>query len=185
VEVEQVFKLPASIQEINGFFFKALTGDPRLVIDFDERMVGREPIQFRSGQLEMELLSGQDIGSPQQQHNLAIRWVVGSNRILLWTMRCVGWCSRDATQFLRRALKETFEIGVFIGGRGPKRFGNSVDCITYFNSVYRIAGKKHEKSDGFVSFSGHEGIYHEGAQDTSLGNCRYMGGFLQSVYSNR
>jgi hypothetical protein len=51
----------------------------------------------------------------------------------LWEMHYQGWYKKAALPFLKEALRENFEKGLFFGGRGPRIYTNSSLKFQYVN----------------------------------------------------
>jgi len=69
--------------------------------------------------------------------------------IPVWMMQYMGEYPSDALPCLKAALRSTYTKGVFVGGRGPKRF--AYHELTYVNNV--------AENSTFNKFSGEEHIF--------------------------
>lgn len=67
----------------------------------------------------------------------------------IWMMFYGGWYDDEGSVLVKRALKQNYENGVFVGGRGPVRFIN--DSFVYENVVQ-------EGLEDFTRFSGRDRV---------------------------
>lgn len=73
---------------------------------------------------------------------------------LVWTMSYQGWYQEEVVPFLKKALRQNYDIGFWNGGRGPSFFAD--DGMTYFNNVNSPNEWKH--------FHGKEMVYDRNGQ---------------------
>ncbi len=91
--------------------------------------------------------------------------IIWQNSIPVWQMNYMGYYKKVAIPFLKRALRENYERGIFHGGRGPKHFQSGE--IEYYNNA---------DASGFERFFGKESIYRNHV--TALGWHQYQGSIL-------
>ncbi|MDO8633415.1 MAG: DUF5680 domain-containing protein [Candidatus Wildermuthbacteria bacterium] len=87
--------------------------------------------------------------------------------IPLWHMQYGGRYPERMIAFLKTALRQTYNAGEFVGGRGPREFSQGGD-------IFYINDPDPEKND-FREFRGEERILEGGAR---VGSHWYRGGLL-------
>lgn len=94
----------------------------------------------------------------------------------IWFMQYAGFYPDETLPCLKAALAKNYRAHVFNGGRGPKLF-------EYFDSDtgvrWRYENQCHDKSEGFLRFSGIEGIT-RGAHAVHCGLHTYSGRWIVS-----
>ncbi len=94
----------------------------------------------------------------------------------VWQMQYDGWYAKEASPFLKKALRVTYAERRFVGGRGPELYTGEDD---FPNLAYLNVALGH-----FQSFSGSEGVRMKiGSTLKSLGEHHYRGGMLWSPRS--
>jgi len=89
----------------------------------------------------------------------------------IWEMQYGGFYPERVIPFLKKALSANYIHQIWIGGRGPK---------VYFDSVYRYRNRPTDMSL-FEEFKGKETIHEQvDGQWTEIGHHYYRGGFLIS-----
>lgn len=96
----------------------------------------------------------------------------------VWLMQYWGQYDKAVIPFLKTVLRENYEQGIFLGGRGPQIKEGEIDgdLFSYYNDV-----DIEEYADDFTRFSGEEEVFlhdKKGRGAVSIGWHRYHGGLL-------
>ena len=97
---------------------------------------------------------------------------ISCDEVAVWYMSYGGQYEKKVIPFLKEALKESYLVSDFVGGRGPKSYPSKelINCgagLSYNNFV--------TKND-FTDFDGEEGIMDE--HGSKLGWHKYFGGMM-------
>jgi len=84
--------------------------------------------------------------------------------IPVWVMTYGGWYEKWAIDFVKKALLEAYQAGIFMGGRGPTKFypGGELIYVNHIglNSFGDFSGLE-RVSGGRKQHPGEEGGYHQ------------------------
>ena len=85
----------------------------------------------------------------------------------VWAMQYMGYYLPEATDFLKEALREAYELKLFVGGRGPREFWGDEGSLLYINEP--------EPDSLFSNFRGKEKILGSEKERRQLGEHYYAG----------
>jgi len=133
------------LARIQAFFFRAMVegwavGGQKIQIP---DMPGYKAIPFRDG--DFFLLDCYCV-TPHSSMSAGTT-TIWHRDVPVWVMHYGGFYEEDAIAFLKRALSMTYQVGEFVGGRGPNVFVR--DSMVYVNRPY---------PNDFAKFEGREEV---------------------------
>ncbi len=102
----------------------------------------------------------------------------------VWALNYVGHHELEVLPFLKTALLDVYDRGLFIGGRGPVALTDVDGPFCYSNHAENGHIGEVEPSQGshrgcdFAAFHGFEQIRNLGGKEEIRGRCQYHGGLL-------